>query len=160
MKIDKFDKYLKFRLNTNCLIFEEYLAYLVIRKKYNLTPNFWFIHEEFDLIKQICDNGNIKYKCREDLENIKPLLLNVLIKLVKQKLDETKLEFENAEIEDEDFNFSDYKLHLNEIYNKREFFIQIKERIELTKDINVLNQINLRIYILQIIEEKLNLISF
>ena len=108
----------KFILNTNCLILEEYFTYLIIKKENNLMPHFMFIHEEFDLIKQIWEKGNIKYKSREGLENVKPVLLNVLIKLVKQELYETQLKLESAKIEDADFNYSDYELHLNEIHNR------------------------------------------
>ena len=152
MEID--NKFIKCRLNTNCLIFEEYLIYLKIRIENSLMPNFMWINEEFDLIKQMCENNNIKYKSREDLEDVQPLLLNVLIKLVKQKLDETKVELEDVELQLIDFIYHLY-LDIDKVYKKLDYFKGEKEKIDLSKDLYLLNQINFRIFILQRIEKKL-----
>jgi hypothetical protein len=143
------NEFIKCRLNANCLIFEEYLIYLIIRRENALMPNFIFINDEFDLIKQMCENNNIKYKSREDLEDVQPLLLKVLIKLVKHELNKTKI----------DLQLIDFIYHLypdiDKVYKKLDYFKGEKEKIDLSKDLYLLNQINFRIFILQRIEKKL-----
>jgi hypothetical protein len=154
MEID--NKFIK--LHASCIIYKEYLAYLIIRRdkpltpKFTLMPNFMFIKDEIELIKRIYEKGNIKYNCKEDLEDVKPLLLNVLIKLVKQEINEIIFKCKGIKIEDADFNFNDV-LHLNGIRNKLDFLRKIKENLDINLEDDNFKQINLRIYILQHIEK-------
>jgi hypothetical protein len=150
-------EFIKCRLNANYLIFEEYLIYLIMRRDYLLPINFMFIKDEFELIKQMCENNNIKINSREDLEDVNPLLLNVLITLVKQELDETKLKIEDKGLLTIELTYN-YILYpcIHEVYKKWDYFKKDEEILNLSKDLNLLNQINFRISILKKIIKKLS----
>ena len=151
MNSDESVKNKKNKLNVACLIVEEYFTYLFIKKENPSIPQFLVIELEYDLIQEIINNSNIKYDCKEDL---KPLFINVLIKIVKQKLDEMVDAFDDMVITDPDFHISDYEMHLNEINKKLDFFCKLRE--DSIKNLTVaIDLIDIRIILLKWLKNKL-----